>query len=197
MRPWRSAWALVAGAAACHPTTTRPPYPAVAQAATAEVRLPPREATQRLADALQADSIPAGRLALRDAWFETPWFDSATGRRTRRRPVGSSVVLLRAWADPTQPGSSKLTVETVYRAVADPSLPERALDQQVPRTHPVAIKVRAALQDLVKRYGGPPPPPAARPATQPEEQAGQQVEGGLDEGAPPPEDAPPEDQGEP
>lgn len=191
MRSSRSAWALVAVAAACHPTTTRPPYPAVAQAATAEVRLPPREATQRLAEALQADSIPAGRLALRDAWFETPWFDSATGRRTKRRPVGSSVVLLRAWADPTQPGSSKLTVETVYRAAADPSLPERALDQQVPRTHPVAIKVRAALQDLVKRYGGPPPPAGQRPAAGPEGQQEAPDQGGQDEGAPPPTAAPP------
>jgi len=40
------------------------------------------------------------------------------------------------------------------------------LDREVPRDHPVAIKVRAALQDLVKRFGGPPAPvtpPAAGP----------------------------------
>ena len=57
-----------------------------------------------------------------------------------------------------------VTVETVYRPLADPSLPERELDRQVPRDHPVGVKVRAALQELVKRYGGPPPPPSAEPA---------------------------------
>jgi len=62
-----------------------------------------------------------------------------------------------------------MTVETVYRPVADPSLPERELDRQVPRDHPVAIKIRAALQELVKRYGGPPAPaaPAAAPPVEP------------------------------
>ena len=64
---------------------------------------------------------------------------------------------VRAWADPTHPGSCKVVVETVYRPLADPSVPPRELDRQVPRSHPVAIKVRATLQELVKRYGGPPP----------------------------------------
>jgi len=189
-RAW-AAWAVMgAAAAACQPATTRPPYPAVAQAATAEIRLPPREVTQRLAEALRADSIPASRIMLRDAWLETPWFDPATGQRTRHRPIGEDAVLLRAWADPTQPGSSKVTVETVYRPVADASLPERELDRQVPRNHPVAIRVRAALQDLVKRYGGPPPPAAERPAAGPEGQPEEPDQGGQDEGAPPPEEAP-------
>jgi hypothetical protein len=183
---------LAAALAACQPATTRPPYPAVPQATTVEVRLPPRDATRLLAEALQADSIPATRIILRDAWFETGWFDPATGARTAHRPIGQRVVLLRGWADPTQPGSSKVTVETVYRPMADPSLPQRELDRQVPRNHPVAIKVRAALQDLVKRYGGPPPPPSERRAAGPEEQQGPPVQ---DEGSPP-EEAPP-DQGAP
>jgi hypothetical protein len=54
-------------------------------------------------------------------------------------------------------------VETIYRPVADPSVPDRELDRQVPRDHPVAIKVRAALQNLVKQYGGPPAPAAGQP----------------------------------
>ena len=82
---------------------------------------------------------------------------------------------------PRHPGNSKLFVETVYRPVADPSLPDRELDRQVPRDHPVAVKVRAALQELVKRYGGPPPPPSAERANAPAEG------GGVDE-APPPSD---------
>jgi hypothetical protein len=44
----------------------------------------------------------------------------------------------------------------------DPSLPERELERQVPRNHPVALKVDAILKRLVERFGGPvPEPPAA------------------------------------
>jgi hypothetical protein len=68
-------------------------------------------------------------------------------------------------------------VETIYRPLADPSLPVRELDRQVPRNHPVAVKVRATLQELVKRYGGPPaqqqqqqPSPTEQPEDQDTEQ---------------------------
>jgi hypothetical protein len=173
----------MAGLISCQPATSRPPYQPVPQAAITEVRLPPREATRLLAETLRADSIPTTRVDLRDNWIETGWFDPASGKRTTSRPIGRNVVRLRAWADPTHPGNSKITVETVYRPVADASLPDRELDRQVPRDHPVAIKVRAALQDLVRRYGGPPaqttqpaPPPGAspgagEPAPAPEEPA--------------------------
>jgi hypothetical protein len=168
MRREVATWAAL-GLLACRPGTSRPSYQPVPEAATIEVQLPPREATRLLADALRADSIPTKRVDLRDNWLETGWFDPATGRRTGRRPIGRSVVLVRAWSDPTHPGNSLMTVETVYRPVADPSLPERELDRQVPRDHPVAIKIRAALQELVKRYGGPPAPaaPAAAPPVEP------------------------------
>jgi hypothetical protein len=180
----------VAAAVACQPATTRPPYPPVPQAATTEVRLPPAEAARLLAEALVADSIPTTRLSLRDTWLESGWFDPATGQRPKHRPLGLDVVRVRGWADPTHPGNSKLFVETVYRPVADPSLPGRELDRQVPRSHPVAIKVRAALQALVKRYGGPPPPstvqPGARPSAEPESD-----DTPMDEGAESPEDTAP------
>jgi hypothetical protein len=91
--------------------------------------------------------------------------------------------MVRAWADPTQPGSSRLTVETVYRPLADPSLPEREFDRQVPRDHPVATKVRSALQDLVKRYGGPPAPSPDRtvnPLQGDESQPGESDQSGAD-----------------
>jgi hypothetical protein len=172
MRFGWAAWTMV-GLIACEPGTSRPPYQPVPQAAITEVRLPPREATRLLAEALRADSIPATRVDLRDNWIETSWFDPASGQRTSHRPIGRNVVRLRAWTDPTHPGNSKITVETVYRPVADASLPDRELDRQVPRDHPVAIKVRAALQDLVRRYGGPPaqttqptPPPGGAPDTE-------------------------------
>jgi hypothetical protein len=141
---------------ACRPESTRPPFPPVPEAASIEIRLPPADATRLLAEALRADSIPPARIELGDTWFETGWFVATTGQPAHHRATGLDVVRVRAWADPTHPGNCKVVVETVYRPMADPSLPQRELDRQVPRNHPVAIKVRAALQELVKRYGGPP-----------------------------------------
>ncbi len=135
-----------------------------------EVRLPVQEATQMLAEALRADSIPALRVRLRDGYIESRWFEAATGRPTNRRPIGVGVVRVRAWADPARPGDTQLRVETLYRPLADPSLPERELERQVPPNHPIAIKVRSTLQDLVKRYGGPPSPEAQQQPAGPTEE---------------------------
>jgi hypothetical protein len=116
-------------------------------------------ATRRLAEALKADSIPVRKVKLRDGYIETPWFDAGSGRVTGQRgPTGPGVVRIRAWADPARPGSSQLSVETLYRPRADPSLPSRELERQVSRNHPVAKKVEAELEALVKRFGGPPSP---------------------------------------
>jgi hypothetical protein len=71
---------------------------------------------------------------------------------------------LRAWADPGRPGNTVLTIETLYRPLADPSLPERELERQVPPTHPTAVKVGRVLEALLKRHGGPAPAAAARQA---------------------------------
>lgn len=150
--------------AACQPDTTRPaitPYP---EAAAVEIRLRPQEATRHLVEALQTDSLPPARVRMRDGYLETKWLDSATGRPTKRRPLGTGVVRLRGWADPGRPGFTVLTVETLYRPLADPSLPERELERQVPRTHPAAVKVEQILQAMLKRYGGPPAPSSEQPS---------------------------------
>jgi hypothetical protein len=155
--------------AACQPNTSRPPFAPLPQAAGTEVRLTVPEATRRLAEALRADSIPIRRLHPRDGYIETPWFDARTRRPLRyRRPIGTGAVRIRAWADPARPGSSQLTVETLYRPMVDPSLPERELERAVLPTHPVAMKVTAALRRLVERFGGPPAPQVETPAA-PEE----------------------------
>jgi hypothetical protein len=152
------------GLLACQPSTTRPTFTALPEAAATEVRLSQLEATRQLAEGFRAESIPASRVELRDGYIESTWFDSATGRRTWRRAIGTGVVRVRAWADPARPGNTLLTVETLYQPYLDPSLPSRELEREVPKDHPVAVKVRALLQDLVKRYGGPPPPEAEQPA---------------------------------
>jgi hypothetical protein len=150
--------------AACRPNSTRPPITPMPEAAATEIRLPAQEATRTLAAALEAESLPPARVRVRDAYLETAWLDSATGQPTARRPVGTGVVKVRAWADPGRPGSSLLIVETLYRPLADPSLPERELEHQVPRDHPTALKVERILEAMLKRYGGPPKTEAEAPA---------------------------------
>ncbi|MFL5494691.1 MAG: hypothetical protein ACJ8DC_09955 [Gemmatimonadales bacterium] len=161
VRGWPTA---LFGLMACQPSTTRPTFTALPEAAVTEIRLSQLEATRQLAEGLKAESIPASRVELRDGYIESTWFDSATGHRTSRRAIGTGVVRVRAWADPARPGNTLLTVETLYQPFLDPSLPPRELEREVPKDHPVAVKVRALLQDLVKRYGGPPPPEAVQPA---------------------------------
>ncbi len=144
---------FVAFLLACHATTTRPTFGPVTGASRTEVELKVPVATRLLADRLIADSIPVTRVEPRDGFLETPWFDTASGRPTTRRRLGPGVVRLRAWVDPTQVGHSQLTVETLFRPLADPSLPERELDRQVPPTHPTASKVKNVLERLTREYG--------------------------------------------
>ena len=156
---------LALATAACQPATSRPPFGPLPEAPGSELRLTVPEATRRLAEALKADSVPANTVRLRDGYIETPWFLARTMRPTKKRPVGTGVVRIRAWADPARSGSTQLTVETLYRPRLDPSLPDRELEREVPRDHPVAVRVEAALKRLVERFGAPPPPPqAAQPA---------------------------------
>lgn len=160
----RRLWLLSFGfAAACQPSTNRPAVVPRPEAVGQELRLSRREATRRLAEALRADTIPIRRIELRDGYMESPWFDARTGRPTSRRPLGSGVVKIRAWADPARPGSSRLTVETLYQPLADPSLPHRELEQPVPPDHRVARKVTAVLAKMAERYGAPPPPQPEQP----------------------------------
>jgi hypothetical protein len=142
--------------AACRPETTRPAIVPFPEAAATEIRVAPQEATRSLAEAMAAESLPTSTVRVRDAYIETAWLDSATGRPTSRRPIGTSVVKVRAWADPGRPGNTLLIVETLYRPLADPSLPERELERQVPPEHPTAIKMSGILEAMLKRYGGPP-----------------------------------------
>lgn len=163
--PTRSLAFAALALCACRPNTTRPSFLPLPEAASTEIRLPVQDATRQLAEALIADSLPPSRVRIRDGYIETAWLDSASGRPTRERPLGTDVVRVHAWADPARPGNTLLTVETLYRPLADPSVPERELDRQVPRDHPVALKVERVLQAMLKRYGGPPPPGPQQPAT--------------------------------
>jgi hypothetical protein len=161
------------GALGCQPNTTRPSFTPLPEAAGTEVRLSVPEATRRLAEALRADSIPTRKVQLRDGYIETAWFRVGSKRVVQERgAVGPGVVRVRAWADPARPGSSQLSVETLYRPLLDPSLPDRELEREVARDHPVAIKVVAVLRRLVERYGGAPGPQIEAEPTGPADEIG-------------------------
>lgn len=137
-------------------------------AAHVELDLLPSAAIEALADAMLADSLPVLKVEARDAWLESPWFDTTSGHPVHGEPLGAGIVRLRAWADPARPEHSQLTVEAVFRPLADPSLPERSKEEPLPPGHPTAKKLAAILKSLVTEYGdsvsasGPAGTPAAK-----------------------------------
>lgn len=145
---------LMAAAAACKPATSRPFFPPVTGAAQVEIELETRNATAALADVLRSDSLPLAKVAPRDGYLETEWFSVPTRRRTGARRLGPDVVQVRAWVDPTRLGHSRLIVETVYRPLADPSLPARELDRQVPVDHPIGKRMTEIVTELARLYAG-------------------------------------------
>lgn len=153
MRGWACSAGLAGLAAACLLSTSRPGFEPLPGTQTAEVRLAPAAATQRLGEALRADSIPVTQVEPRDGYVQTPWFDAATGRPTGRSPLGPDVVRVRGWVNPGRYGHSDLRVEVAYRALSDPSVPERELERPVPPDHPVRIRVQAVLDTLAHRFG--------------------------------------------
>ena len=137
----------------CKIDSTRPPYGPIEGASDVKVELKAPAATQILAERLLADSLPVTRIELRDGWMETPWFDAATGKPTNQRRLGPEVVRVRAWVDPLEVGHSRLTVETLFRPLADPSVSDRELDRQVPPDHPTAARVDSVLKAMLRQYG--------------------------------------------
>ena len=160
-------WALGLGVLACFPTTTRPAFLPLPAASTFEIELQVPQATRAVALALNTDSIPVRRTEAKDGWLETDWFDAKTLKATGQRRLGPDVVKVRAFVDPSRPNHSNITIEVVYRPLADPSRPERELEQQVPLDHPVFGKIVLLTTQLVKQYGAPPDSVIAAPVPAP------------------------------
>ena len=151
----RGAWALAAVLfIGCFPTTTRPPFQAMPSAATFEIQLSVPQATRALALALGADSIPVRRTEAKDGWLETDWFAVQTLRPTTSRPLGADIVKVRAFIDPSSPNHSTITIEAVYRPLADPSRRERELEQPVAASSVILARLVTLTTKLAKLYGG-------------------------------------------
>lgn len=142
--------ALLGAAAllACDPGTRRPDLVPLPQAVPVEVRYRRDAATQRLVRMLREDSIPLSLVARKDGYVESPWLDAATLAPANRTPIGPGIVRIRGWVDPARVGFSFVTVEVVYRAVLDPSLPERELERAVAEDHPVRKRIDAVMEKV-------------------------------------------------
>ncbi len=150
----RVAVVVVAGVAGCNPNSTRPPQVVpVTGAVRIELGLERARATQEVADQLSLDSIPVDIVEPQDGYLASPWFDANTGDPTEAWPLGPDVVRLQGWVEPGAPRHSHVTVELVYRPLADPSLPPRELDQQVPNDNPALLRVIRSLEAIRLRYG--------------------------------------------
>jgi len=148
----RSAILLLSLAAGCNPYTPRPYFPPVTGAARAEIFLDVPTATTVLSEILKTDSLPVIQVEKRDGYIETAWFDATSKLPTKARRLGSQVVRVRGWIDPARRGHSWITVETVYRPLADATLDQRELDTQVPPDHVIGKRMNEVVTELAKLY---------------------------------------------
>ena len=141
--------------AACRATTARPSFTPFPAATSAEVELDIPAATRALAEALASDSIALAAIKENDGFIDSGWLDAATLEHTAKRPVGESVVRVRAWVNPSREFWSELVVEAAYRPLVDPSRPDRELEIPLPTDHPLQRRIAGTLRKLIEKYGDP------------------------------------------
>ncbi len=137
----------------CRATTARPYYPPIPSASVAEVELSIPEATRALAETMARDSITLSLIKEPDGFIDSGWLDAKTLERTGARPLGADVVRVRAWINPAKQFWSELVVEATFRAMADPSRPERELDLPLPSDHPLQRRLAGVIRSMVEKYG--------------------------------------------
>jgi hypothetical protein len=126
----------------------QPGFAPMPEARRGQIELDPQEATKKLAEAMTAAGLPVTDVATREGFVSTAWFDASDLKATGAGRVGPSTVRIRAWVMPWRYGWSEITMEAVYRPVADPSLPERELERSVPYNHPARGRIRDIMQQM-------------------------------------------------
>src|SRR5439155_19383994 len=105
----------------------------------AVIKASPAEVTQTGQALVAGDSIAVHFVSLRDAFLETQEF------------VGTHRV--RLWADPDVPGKTRVTIEAVYRPMADPSRTPRDLERAAPPGSPGQLRAEQLLAALKDKLG--------------------------------------------
>jgi len=150
MRPGCVLLTLLLG---CRATTARPYFTPLPSAPTAEVELDIPAATRALAETLARDSVALATIKEQDGYIDSGWLNAATLERTSKRPLGTDVVRVRAWVNPSKEFWSELVVEATYRALEDPSRPERELEAALPVDHPLQRRVTGVIRKMIEQYG--------------------------------------------
>lgn len=127
--------------AACTPATTRPSFAPLPEAQVVVLRAAPDRITDEANAWLTQAGIGVARVSRPDGYLETAWHQGAK---------------LRCWVDPAAPGSSRVTIEAVYRPALDPSRTERDLEVAVPADHPGHKVAADLLAALSTRFGASP-----------------------------------------
>ncbi len=143
----RLAVLLLMAAAACA-RNGQPGFPPMPEARQGQIELDPQEATKKLAEAMTAAGLPVDEVATREGFVSTAWYDTTTKKRVSGRALGAGDVRIRAWVMPWRYGWSEITMEAVYRPLADPSLPERELERSVAYSHPARVAIREIMQRM-------------------------------------------------
>jgi cell division septation protein DedD len=138
---------LLLAAAACA-RNGQPGFPPMPEARQGQIELDPQEATKKLAEAMTAAGLPVDEVATREGFVSTAWYDTTTKKKVSGRALGAGDVRIRAWVMPWRYGWSEITMEAVYRPLADPSLPERELERSVAYSHPARVAIREIMQQM-------------------------------------------------
>lgn len=136
----RASWVCALVLNACNPRTSRPPFAPIPEALHAVINAPPPRVTAVADSLLRADTVVVRYVNLRDAFLETAEFGGTPPHRVR------------LWADPDVPGKSRVTIEAVYRPLADPSRTPRDLERAAPIGSPGqqrAAQLLAALKETL------------------------------------------------
>lgn len=141
---------------ACAPGTTRPPFRPYPEALTAVVNAVPARVTAEIAAWLAAEGLQVQWASPQDGYVETAWFDTRTRQSftgSRDLPDLDTTVKIRCWSDPYIPGTTRLTVEAVYRPLYDPSRYLRDLEVPVPVGHDGHRLTERLLEALREKFG--------------------------------------------
>ncbi len=145
---------LVCTAFACTAIGTRPRFGPQPGAVVDTLGAGPGTVITTLASALAAEGLKVRAMSVAEGYLETAWFDPVTKRSVGQEHGHTERVFrMRAFADSIPAVKTELSLETVYRRMADPSAKGREEEIIVPPGHPGDSLVQRVLVDLRQRFG--------------------------------------------
>jgi len=144
-------------AAACNPASTRPAFAPYPEDQSILLTGPVATISSAVAGWMASQGIHTEWISAEDGYVESTWYDTDTHQNTDG--TGDLAALeatfkVRVWVDPDAPGKSRLTVEAIYRPVADPSRTERDQERVAPPGSGGAVLAQQLVDEMQKKFGG-------------------------------------------